>query len=117
MVNRDKIEEFLLALNAKILFRDIVFRPRDKNIEALADLEITPNQRINFIKNLTIEDCFSGPNPNKDEPSKPDYFEFGLMIKNTEIYIKLSLNLPNKPIDCVSFHKAEKTIYYPFKNK
>jgi hypothetical protein len=117
MVNRDKIEEFLIELKAKLLCNEIVFRPRDKNTQALADLEITPSQRVNYIKKLTIEDCFSGPNSNKDEPSKPDYFEFGLTIRNTEVYIKLSLNLSNKPIDCMSFHKAEKTIHYPFKNK
>ena len=115
MADRYKIEEFLLALKAKILFSDIVYRPREKNAQALADLEITPLARNGYIENLTVEDCFSGPNQNNDEPFKPEFFEFGVNIKNNQVYIKLSLNLPGKPINCMSFHVAERSINYPFK--
>ena len=72
-------------------------------------------KRDEYIKNLTVEDCFSGPNQNKDEPSKLEYFEFGINIKGNSVYIKLSLNLPNKPIDCMSFHIAERPINHPFR--
>lgn len=115
MNNRDKVEEFLHELKAKLLFINIVYRPRDKNTQALADLEITPQKRDEYIKNLTVEDYYTGPNQNKDEPSKPEYFEFGININGNEVYIKLSLNLPGKPIDCMSFHIAERPIKYPFK--
>lgn len=115
MIDFDKVEEFIRALKAKLLFTNIVYRPRDKNTQALADLEITPQKRDEYIKNLTVEDCFSGPNQNKDEPSKLEYFEFGINIKGNSVYIKLSLNLPNKPIDCMSFHIAERPINHPFR--
>ena len=115
MDNRDEIEYFLNALKAKLLFTNIVYRPRDKNTQALADLEITPQKRDEYIKNLTVENYFSGPNQNRDEPFKPEYFEFGVNINGNEVYIKLSLNLPNKPIDCMSFHIAERPINHPFR--
>ena len=47
----------------------------------------------------------------------PDYFESGIDVKGTEVYIKISLGLHNKRVDCMSFHKAEKPITYYFKNE
>jgi len=46
---------------------------------------------------------------------QPNYYEFGIMIKGHEVYIKMSIGLPDKPIDCMSFHIAEYSINYPIK--
>lgn len=62
-----------------------------------------------------MENYYSGPNTNAYEPSKPDYYEFGVYIHGNEVYIKISLGLPNKMIDCMSFHIAEFAMYYPLK--
>ena len=43
MPNQEQIEEFLLQLKIKIPIFGVVFRPRDKNLETLALLDITPN--------------------------------------------------------------------------
>ena len=59
----------------------------------------------------------SGPNRDTYDLNKPDYFEFGITIKSFEVYIKISVGMPNKMIDCMSFHKAERIINYPLKQE
>jgi len=53
--------------------------------------------------------------PDEFNPNGPEYFEFGLHIKQVVVYIKLTLGLPNKRINCISFHRAERQIDYPYK--
>lgn len=115
MATEEEIEEFLRHLRIKMSVFDIAFRHRPKNLDSLAVLEISALDRKEFIKNLKLEDCFSGPNKDQIDSNQPDYFEFGLQINGNEVYIKLSLGLPNKMIDCISFHVAEFPIIYPFK--
>lgn len=110
MIDQNEIELFLMALKVKINIFSIVFRPREKNLQTLADLDMSPMHRLAYIKNLTAENCFSGPNKDTHDPLKPDYFEFGIEINSQQVYIKLSIGLPNKPIDCMSFHIAQRLI-------
>jgi hypothetical protein len=115
MATKMEVEEFLEVLKGKIKIFDIVFRPRDKNRTSLADLDILPIDRVQFIMNLTVEDYYQGPNKDTYDSGKPDYYEFGIVIKKKEVYIKISLGLPNKQVDCLSFHIAEHPIIYPLK--
>lgn len=112
MVNQNEVELFLMEFKAKINVFGIVFRPRDKNLQTLAHLDISPMQRLEFIKNLKVEDCFSGPNKDTYDHLQRDYFEFGIEIDRQQVYIKLSLGLPNKAADCMSFHIAERPIIF-----
>ena len=117
MPSKQQIELFLKDLTDKIRYWDIAFRPRGKNLDALAELDITPIQRIAYLMNLKVEDYCSGPNKDTYDPSKPNYYEFGIPIHGREVYIKISLGLPNKMADCMSFHPAEYPIVYPLKTK
>jgi len=117
MDSRQIVEIFLKELFDKIKFRDIAFRPRDKNLDALAELDITPIKRIEYLLALKVEDYYSGPNKDTYDPSKPDYYEFGIQIKGKEVYVKISLGLQGKMVDCMSFHIAEFSMSYPLKNK
>ena len=115
MAEKQEIERFLEELRAKINVFDIVFRPRDKNLQALADLDITAARRLECILNLKVEDYFAGPKRDAYNTTLPDHYEFGLRVKGVEVYIKLSKGLKNKPVDCMSFHPAEFSITFPFK--
>lgn len=117
MATKTQVEQFLNHLRDKIRFFDVAFRPRDKNTNALTQVDILPIDRINYLLSLTAADYYSGPNKDTYDPGKPDYYEFGLDIKGTEVYIKISLGLINKRADCMSFHAAEFPITYPFKEK
>ncbi|HJU45371.1 MAG TPA: hypothetical protein VJ647_01245, partial [Chitinophagaceae bacterium] len=115
MATREEVDLFLREIKEKIDFFDIAFRPRDKNLKALAELDISASQRVAYIKNLKPEDYHSGPNKDTYDPSRPDYYEFGIKVKNEEVYVKLSKGLPDKRVDCMSFHIAEFPMKYPLK--
>jgi hypothetical protein len=117
MTSRQQVEIFLNDVLEKIRCFDVAFRPRDKNLDALAELDITPVKRIEYLMNLKVEDYYSGPNKDTHDPGKPDYYEFGIQVKGKEVYIKLSPGMPGKRVDCMSFHIAEFPISYPLKNK
>lgn len=113
----EQVEDFLKLVREKIKVFGAVYRPRDKNLETLAELDIFPALRDDYISKLTFKNYYTGPKNDTFDPKKPDYYEFGIEIKGVEVYIKLALNLPGKPVDCMSFHKAERKITYPLKDK
>lgn len=117
MITKDQVEAFLKEMRGKIRFFDVAFRPRDKNLETLAELDIIPADRIDFLHKLTYENYKSGPNKDTYDTRKPNYYEFGIEVNGFEVYVKVSLGLPNKRVDCMSFHKAENPITYPLKEK
>lgn len=117
MATKDEVECFLLQLKDKIRIFDVAFRPRDKNIAALAEIDILPIERIEYLNKLTTNNYYTGPNQDTHDTYKPEYYEFGIEIKGLEVYIKISLGLTNKAVDCMSFHIAERPITYPFKKE
>ncbi len=117
MATKDSVEAFLKEMREKIRFFEIAFRPRGKNLDSIAELDIIPLQRVEYLKQLTYENYKSGPNKNTHETHLPDYYEFGIEINGIEVYIKVSIGLPGKRVDCMSFHKAEQKITYPLKEK
>ncbi len=115
MVDRDEVDEFLNELKQKIKVFGIAYRPRDQHIEGLSELGIMPGQREDLILNLKPENYSTGPNEDTYDPSKPHYYEFGIPLKHQEIYVKLNIGLPNKSIDCMSFHLAKRKMSFPLK--
>jgi hypothetical protein len=113
MATKSEVESFLSQLKTKAKTYKIVFRNRDKNIQGLADLDILPFKREEVILNLSYQDYVSGPNKDSHDPDGPDYFVFGKSINGGMAYIKISLGRLNKPVDCMSFHKAEHTLSFP----
>lgn len=115
MVSKDETEHFLNDLKEKIEVFDLVIIERDKNQKTLAELGLVPSDCRIHIHDLTCENYFRGPTD--DDETGGVFWEFGTMIKNREIYIKINYGLPNKSVICYSFHFSEFTITYPFKKK
>ena len=114
-ITLDEINAFLQDLSEKIKVFDIVFEDREKNRKALTDLEITHKQRIEFIKNMKPQDYISGPNKDTNDTSRPDYWVFGIKVKEQDVYVKVNLGYANKRVVCISFHIAEYPLEFPFK--
>jgi hypothetical protein len=112
---KEQVESFLNDFHTKFRIFNIIFLNRNKNIQALFDLEITAEDRLEFIKNLKPENYFNGPNLDAYDPDSPPNWEFGMIIKDYEVYIKINTGKPNKSVMCISFHIAEQEIIYPFK--
>ena len=119
MAPAEDVELFLKQIREKMDFNPVgvVYRPRTKNTDTLSLIEMIPGARNDVIKKLTAANYYDGPKTDTHNPKMPDYYEFGVMIKRYEIYIKLNMGLPNKPIDCMSFHVAEFAINYPLKTQ
>ena len=115
MATREEVEAFLSCFQDKLKVFNIIFCNREKNTQALADLDITPLYRETVIKEIAVEDYSEGPIV--DTINKfGDMWVFGKDVKQQEVYIKISLGRPNSSTICISFHKAEHPVKYPFKN-
>jgi len=114
MNSRHEVEKFLEEIRVKYdsgVFSLYYLNDREKNLQALLDLEIPPNKRTEIIMSLKSEDFYR-----IEEGKYQEQFEmyaFGKMLKDIEIYIKISIT--ERSVICISFHKAEFPIDYPFK--
>jgi hypothetical protein len=116
MATENEVNQFLKEFKYKMGFYRIIFRDdRTKNFQALLDLDIKGEKRKEIIKDIEIKDYCEGP---LDDVlyGNSSMWVFGKIYKETEIYIKISMGMLNQPVICISFHKAEHLMNYPFKN-
>jgi hypothetical protein len=109
------VEAFLGQFRSKLEVFDVIFLNRDKNLQALIDLEITRLSRKETLRELKVSDYYRGPT--RDTDGGADIWEFGTSVKQKEVYIKITIGIKNKPVICISFHLAERPIQYPFKER
>ncbi len=111
---KEEVEIFLSDLLIKIDIIDIIFINREKNFDALLELEINASERLEYIKRLRVKNYFAGPKQDAFDPESPSNWEFGINLKGKEVYIKINMGKPQKKVMCISFHIAEYEITYPF---
>lgn len=104
----------------------ILLTQRNKNVATLLKLgfRATDVRRI-VEEELTYEDYYRGPNPNRSvnvssRLKNSDIWEFGKLItgnEEMEVYMKFSFieNNDGPFTCCVSFHEPDRTITYPLK--
>lgn len=92
MKSKQEVEKFLEEIRVKVISGVkclLYLNDREKNAQALLDLEIAPNKRTEIIMALKPEDFYR-----IEEGRFHDLFEmysFGKMVKGIEIYIKNSV--------------------------
>lgn len=115
MVTIEEVKAFLDLFNIKAQVFGIRFRnDREKNSEALLQLDITPMQRELIVKNLQVQDYVEGPVIDVLN-QEGEMWVFGKDVKGREVYIKITLGYENGQTICISFHIAEHPLAYPFK--
>jgi hypothetical protein len=115
MANQNEINTFLKDFHVKMDIWGIVVRDdRGKNSQTLLDLEITKNERNKILKSLEVEDYSEGPLPEKLY-ARADMWVFGKIVKEKEIYIKITMGFSGAKVICISFHFAEHPMKYPQK--
>jgi hypothetical protein len=115
MSSEKEVTAFLKDFKIKMGIWDVLFRDeRGKNAQALAVLEIRPNERKIILESLTIKDYSQGPVIEKLYGGS-DMWVFGKTIKKQEVYIKISLGASGTSVICISFHLAEHKMHYPLK--
>jgi len=111
---RADIEQFLKEFKA--VWKGLVI-PRPENDKTLLELGLTPYHRANEIRKLTYKIFFRGPTP-EHSGNQREWWEFGMIVKGKEIYIKLQTYKTKtenkKKGKCLSFHISDRPIKYPF---
>jgi hypothetical protein len=92
----------------------LVFLDRQKNFQALLDLEISAQEREEVIDRLAVQNYYKGPRPDGVRMGG-EFWEFGAKVGKGEVYIKLSLGIEEGPVLCFSFHPAERKIRFPYR--
>ena len=115
MATQLEVSTFLAEFKVKLGMWGIVFMDsRSKNTQALLDLDITRDERINLLKKLDAKDYCEGPIKEKIFGGN-DMWVFGKEMKGREIYIKIALGVNGSKVICISFHVAEHKMNYPLK--
>lgn len=115
MATKKDVSAFINRLQAKAKIFGIVFEDnRPKNLIALTKLEITPAERERIVLEIKPEDYSEGPKPEDFFGGDAEMYVFGKVVKNEEIYIKITLGRPDSSAICISFHLAEHPMKYPF---
>ncbi|MFH1134598.1 MAG: hypothetical protein V1816_00780 [Pseudomonadota bacterium] len=113
MVTLEQLNAALFLKEFKILIEKdrIWVVQRDKN---LTPLGLNNTQCIQELLDLSVENYVAGPKKDRDRPGV--IWEFGKMIGDTEVYIKLKIadDGAEKHAVCISFHPAEWPMNYPF---
>tara|TARA_R110000868_G_scaffold340618_1_gene601303 strand:+ start:7547 stop:7903 length:357 start_codon:yes stop_codon:yes gene_type:complete len=117
MATEQEVKKFLSEFKVKLEIFDVIFRDDrtiKKNTTALLALDLLPAARKEILKKLTVEEYFEGPIEDLLYKMSPMWV-FGKIIKDKEIYIKITMGLENLSVICISFHQAEYAMTYPFK--
>jgi hypothetical protein len=111
---KKEVEAFLKSFKELGKVWGMLFLKRDKNLQTLASLEITPIFREKILYDLKLSDYSEGPLDEYFHGGK-EMWVFGKEVKNKEIYIKITLGQTNSQTICISFHIAEHPMKYPLK--
>jgi len=115
MNTRESVDNYLKELFEKIKVFDIIFEDRKEFYELQKELEIKQSGCVKVIEELTHKDYCKGPKT--DTIYSGEYWEFGKKVKTVDVYIKINKGLSNKPVICISFHKAKYRMTFPLNNK
>lgn len=90
---------------------------REKNLQALIDLNMTKAERLAVFLGISANDYVGGPEADLDAERGGMVWVFGTEYEGIEIYVKLKLDIfgRTKVAKCISFHKADYKMSYPFK--
>lgn len=116
ITTKEAVIDFLRKMKECINDGRYSFEAREKNLNALGKLGLMPTHVKEYLLQLTYKNYFNGPEKDRDENKPPgEIMFFGAVINDTEVYIKVKLLSLNNGTFCIclSFHEAEKPIYYP----
>ncbi len=116
------VRQFLLSVKWAIQKSDrggpgwIFSTASRKNVDTVAELEMTEEDIRNEVLSLSVIDYCSGPL--KDPTIRGDVWIFGKNIRGKEVYIKLKLwgDQHGQEVRVLSFHTAEAPLSYYFKH-
>lgn len=115
MSTESEVASFLREFKEKMRIWDVLFRDdRGKNMQTLIELELRPLERKVALETLEIKNYCEGP-LKETLYGDADMWVFGKLIKNKEVYIKITMGSSGGSVLCISFHVAQHKMVYPLK--
>jgi len=116
---RTEVVDFLSLFKGCLMLGNFDIKDRQKNRQALIDLDMTPDQRREILLGLEPENYVAGPHPDDTDQTK-EVWIFGKRLENVEIYIKMRVvRVPGRQnvyrALLWSFHPAEHELDYPLR--
>lgn len=110
-----EVGNFLENFKEKMKIWDVLFRDdRGKNTQTLAELELRPNERKTILESLETKDYSEGPIDDRLYGGSTMWV-FGKIVKQKEVYIKITMGIYGSSVICISFHLAQHKMHYPLK--
>jgi len=107
------VASFLRNFHEKMRIWDVLFRDdRGKNMQTLASLELRPVDRKAILEMLVPADYSEGP-LEENLYGGSDMWVFGKMVKQKEVYIKITMGTTGSSVICISFHVSQHAMNYP----
>ncbi len=78
-----------------------------KNVDFMRNYNLNHEDVKDIVKGLSIEDCFSGPEMDRDSKYKGMIFKFNPIFENIKLYIKIRIENKDNAI-CISVHEFGK---------
>ena len=83
-------------------------RKNRKNIEFMREYGLNYNNVKNIINNLSINDCFEGPEKDRDTRYNGLVFKFNPFYEGIKLYIKIRVDEIEGKSVCISIHEFGK---------
>ena len=80
---------------------------RPKNIEFMREYGLNDEDVKDIIRELSVDDCFGGPEKDRDPQYKGWIFKFSPLFEGTKLYIKIRVESIEKSV-CLSVHEFGK---------
>ena len=84
----------------------IIIRTK-KNIEFMRDYSLNNEDIKDIIRKLSVDDCFAGPEKDRNTQYDGWIFKFDPLFEDTKLYIKIRVESTEKSI-CLSVHEFGK---------
>lgn len=114
MATKDDVRAFLLEMKMALSHDKWRFVDRDKNLAALAGLEMLHSDVPKVLRSLALEDYSEGP-LSDDKGRDRSWWVFGRQHGDVILYIKICID--HGFVECLSFHPAEYPIDCPFRRE
>jgi len=117
MAQIEEIKKFLDKAKSLMKSGDFDFVPRKKNMDSIKETGLTIRHVKEIIMDLTCKNYYRGPSVDVGSNRQGFIWEFGYDIEGTDFYIKLKIEQRGEKeyLVCLSFHKSEQPIIYPYK--
>lgn len=79
----------------------------EKNVEFMREYGLNVNDVKDIIRNLSVDDCYAGPEKDRDPQYEGWIFKFSPLFEGTKLYIKIRVESIEKSV-CLSVHEFGK---------